>query len=104
MFGDFKGLLEKAHQMKKGMEDLQDKLRTQELESSAGGGLVEVRMSGDCRLTSIAIEDSLLNVGDKQMLQDLICAAVNDCVTKAKDAAKDEMKQLAGGLPIPSFF
>ena len=104
MFGDFKVLLEKAHQMKKGMEDLQDKLRSQEIESSAGGGMVEVRMSGDCRLKSIAIEESLLNVADKQMLQDLICAAVNDGVAKAKDAAKEEMKHLAGGLPIPSFF
>lgn len=86
------------------MEQAQTVLDTIEVEGASGGGLVKIRASAKGRIIAVAIDDSLIVPADKQMLEDLIVAAINDCRTKADAASNAEMAKLTQGLPIPPGF
>ena len=79
-------------------------LDTIEVEGTAGGGLVKVKASAKGRIIGIAIDDSLLAPGEKQMLEDLIVAAFNDAKAKADAASSAEMSKMTSGLPLPPGF
>ncbi|ABQ66429.1 YbaB/EbfC family nucleoid-associated protein [Sphingomonas histidinilytica] len=86
------------------MEQAQTVLDTIEVEGAAGGGLVKIRATAKGRILGVAIDDSLMELSEKQMLEDLITAAINDCRTKADAASNAEMAKLTQGLPIPPGF
>jgi len=86
------------------MEQAQSALDQIEVEGAAGGGLVRVRATAKGRILGVAIDDSLMDVSEKQMLEDLVAAAINDCRTKADAASNAEMQKLTQGLPIPPGF
>ena len=75
-----------------------------EVEGAAGGGLVKVRASAKGRIIGVEINESLLQPGEKQMLEDLIVAAFNDAKAKADDASNTEMSKMTSGLPLPPGF
>ena len=75
-----------------------------EVEGAAGGGLVKVRASAKGRILSVSIDDSLLVVSEKQMLEDLVAAAFNDARKKADEASSAEMSKMTSGLPLPPGF
>jgi len=75
-----------------------------EVEETAGGGLVKVKASAKGRIIGIDIDDSLLAVSEKQMLEDLIVAAFNDAKAKADAASSAEMSKMTSGLPLPPGF
>jgi DNA-binding YbaB/EbfC family protein len=75
-----------------------------EVEGAAGGGLVKVRASAKGRIIAVEIDESLLQPGEKQMLEDLIVAAFNDAKAKADDASNTEMSKMTSGLPLPPGF
>jgi DNA-binding YbaB/EbfC family protein len=75
-----------------------------EVEGAAGGGLVKVRASAKGRIIGVEIDESLLQPGEKQMLEDLIVAAFNDAKAKADDASNTEMSKMTSGLPLPPGF
>jgi DNA-binding YbaB/EbfC family protein len=75
-----------------------------EVEGAAGGGLVKVRASAKGRIIGIEIDDSLMQPGEKQMLEDLIVAALGDARTKADTASNTEMAKFSSGLPLPPGF
>ena len=75
-----------------------------EVEGAAGGGLVKVRASAKGRIIGVEIDESLLQPGEKQMLEDLIVAAFNDARAKADDASNAEMSKMTSGLPLPPGF
>jgi DNA-binding YbaB/EbfC family protein len=75
-----------------------------EVEGAAGGGLVKVRASAKGRIIGVEIDESLLQPGEKQMLEDLIVAAFNDAKAKADDASNAEMSKMTSGLPLPPGF
>ena len=79
----------------------QANLDTIEVDGQSGGGLVKVRASAKGRILGVDIDDSLLQPGEKQMLEDLIVAAFNDARAKADAASSTEMAKLSNGLPLP---
>ena len=83
------------------MAEIQQKLAQKSITGSAGGGMVNVTVNGQGELLSISIEEPLFVAEEKVMLQDLIVAATNDGLRKAKELGKEEMKQLTGGINIP---
>jgi DNA-binding YbaB/EbfC family protein len=71
------------------------------VEGQSGGGMVKVKMSGKGVVSGLDVDPSLLNAGEKEILEDLIIAALADAKGKADDAAAEQMKELTGGLPLP---
>ncbi|MFN8390088.1 MAG: YbaB/EbfC family nucleoid-associated protein [Bdellovibrionota bacterium] len=96
-------MFEQAMKLQENMSKLQEDLEHQELEASAGGGMVVVKVSGGQKILSLKIDPSVVNPNDIEMLQDLIQAAVNEAIRKSRDLMKSEMSKLTGGLPIPGF-
>ena len=100
---DFKDLLSQAQKMQEKMKDAQEALKKIEVEGISGGGVVKVMMSGDSDLKKITIEDSLFKE-PKEILEDLIVAAVNDARQKLKKRTSEEFSKLTGGLNLPEGF
>ncbi|MCJ7501256.1 YbaB/EbfC family nucleoid-associated protein [bacterium] len=97
-------LMKKAQQMKASMDRLQEELATKEVEAGAGGGMVTVRATGAQEIVSIDIDPSVIDPEEKEMLQDLVQAAVNEALRKSKDMMQEEMGKITGGLPVPDIF
>ena len=104
----FKGLANLAQTMKAATEaqsrmaELKEKLACLKVEGAAGRGLVKVVVNGQQEVLSCAIDESLLRPEDREVVEDLVVAAMNDALTKIKDATAAEMSQLAGGLDLDS--
>jgi DNA-binding YbaB/EbfC family protein len=98
---DFMGLMKQAAEMKNKMETMQAELDLIEVEGTAGGGLVVVKMTAKSELKSVLIDASLMKPDDKEVVEDLLVAAHADARRKAEATLQDKMKSLAGGLPLP---
>ncbi|MGW8246948.1 MAG: YbaB/EbfC family nucleoid-associated protein [Acidiferrobacterales bacterium] len=98
--GGLGNLMKQAQQMQENMRKAQEELAKIEVVGSAGGGLVEVTMTCRHDVRKIQIDDSLLE-DDKEMLEDLVAAAVNDAVRKIEEVTKEKMGGMMGGLNIP---
>lgn len=97
-------IMKQAQQMKASMDRLQEELALKEVEAGAGGGMVTVKATGAQEITSINIEPSVIDPDEKEMLQDLVQAAVNEALRKSREMMKEEMSKITGGLPVPDFF
>lgn len=86
------------------LQKAQEGLDKIEVEGAAGGGLVRIRASAKGRIIGVEIDESLLNPSEKQMLEDLIAAALNDARGKADAASNAEMSKMTAGLPLPPGF
>ena len=98
---DFMGLMKQAAQLQSKMQELQAELDTIEVEGTAGGGMVTVRLSAKGDLKGVRIDDSLMKPTEKEILEDLLVAAHADARRKAEAVMQDKMKALTGGLPLP---
>ena len=98
---DISNIMKQAQEMQSKMADIQADLAKKTITGSAGGGMVEVTVNGQGDVLAIKIEDALISVDEKEMLQDLITAATNDGVRKAKELSKQELGQLTGGMNLP---
>jgi DNA-binding YbaB/EbfC family protein len=98
---DFMGLMKQAAQLQSKMEALQAELDTIEVEGTAGGGLVTVKLTGKGDMKGVKIDDSLIKPGEKEILEDLLVAAHADARRKAETVMKEKMQGLTGGLPLP---
>jgi len=98
---DFMGLMKQAAQLQSKMQALQAELEQIEVEGSAGGGLVSVKLSAKGDLKGITIDDSLLKPSEKEILEDLLVAAHADARRKAEATLQEKMKAVTGGLPLP---
>ena len=94
-------MLKQAQQMQEKLTEAQSKMEEEETEGSSGGGLVTVRMTGKGTAKKISIDDSLIKVEDKEMLEDLIIAAVNDAKQKADAQMSDAMSDITSGMAMP---
>jgi len=74
------------------------------VEATAGGGMVSVKMNGNKQLISVQVDSEVFAGGDKEMLQDLIVAAVNEGVRKIEETMNSQLGNLTGGLKIPGMF
>jgi DNA-binding YbaB/EbfC family protein len=99
-----KAAQEAAQNIQSQMADAQAGLDKIEVEGIAGGGLVRIRATAKGRILGVDIDDSLLQVSEKQMLEDLVAAAINDARSKADAAGNAEMSKMSAGLPLPPGF
>jgi len=98
---DFMGLMKQAAELKSKMEALQAELDHVEVEGSAGGGLVSVKMTAKGEARGLRIDPSLIKPEEKEILEDLIVAAYGDARRKAEALLQQKMQSLTGGLPLP---
>jgi len=101
---DLEKIMQMAQNAQNELQKAQDNLDAVEVEGQSGGGLVKVRASAKGRIIAITIDDSLMKVEEKAMLEDLIAAALNDAKAKADAAAAEEMQRMSAGLPMPPGF
>ena len=93
-------LMRQAQQMQENMQKAQEELASIEVEGQSGGGMVKVRMTCKYDVRSVDIEPQLLG-DDKDMLEDLVAAAVNDANRKVERTVQEKLSSLTGGLPLP---
>ncbi|RJQ45837.1 MAG: YbaB/EbfC family nucleoid-associated protein [Gaiellales bacterium] len=94
-------MMKQVQQMQKQMEKAQEELANEEVEASAGGGMVTVKVSGDLSIKSIKLDPEAIDPEDPEMLEDMILAAVNEAMRAAQELASKKMSGLTGGLNIP---
>ena len=101
--GGLGNLMKQAQQMQENMQKMQSKIAEMEVEGASGAGLVKVVMTGKHDVKRISIDSSLL-ADDKDMLEDLVAAAVNDAVRKVETMVQEKMAAATAGLPLPPGF
>ena len=100
---DISQIMRQAQAMQAKINEAQKKLEAMEVEGSAGGGMVKVKLSGKNAMVGLSIDPSLMD-DDREILEDLVKAAHDDARRKLEDAQNEEMKGLSGGLGIlPGF-
>lgn len=101
---DLNDIMAMAQTMQTQLAEAQAGLDKIEVEGAAGGGLVKVKASAKGRIIGVTIDESLLQPSEKQMLEDLVAAALNDARAKADAASSAEMSKLTAGMPLPPGF
>lgn len=99
--GNLGSLIKQAKQLEGRLAGIGDELRSKRATGQAGGGMVELEVNGMEEVLSCKIDPSLLSTGDRELLEDLICAAANQAIGKAKQLHADAMRNLAGGISLP---
>jgi DNA-binding YbaB/EbfC family protein len=94
-------IMKQAQQFQSKIAKLQEELGDQTVEASSGGGMVTVIANGRQEIVSIEIDPEVIDPNDSEMLQDLIMAAVNDALSRAKEMVNEEMGKLTKGMNIP---
>jgi DNA-binding YbaB/EbfC family protein len=103
---DLNAMMKQVQQMQAEMGEAQEKLKSEVVEASAGGGMVKVKMSGDMRLLEVAIEPEAADPEEVEILQDMVLAAVNEALRSAQELAANRLGGIAGagglgGLGLP---
>ena len=98
---DILGLMKQAAELKSKMEAMQAELERIEVDGTAGGGLVTVRLSGKGEMKGVKIDESLIKPQEKEILEDLLVAAHANARRKAEAMVQEKMKAVTGGLPLP---
>ncbi|HQZ03045.1 MAG TPA: YbaB/EbfC family nucleoid-associated protein [Thauera sp.] len=99
MKGGIAGLMKQAQQMQENMKKMQDQLASVEVEGQAGAGMVKVQMTCKHDVRRVTIDDSVMD--DKEMLEDLVAAALNDAVRKVEATTQERMSGFTAGLNLP---
>ena len=94
-------MMKKVQEMQSKMQQMQKELESKTVEASSGGGLVSVVMNGKNQVQKIDIDPSLLNPDEKEVLEDLIKAALSQAKEKVEEMSAEEMKKITGGIPMP---
>ena len=100
MKGQLAGLMKQAQEMQENLKKAQEQIASMEVEGQAGAGMVKVIMTGRHDIKRVSIDSSLMN-DDKEMLEDLVAAAVNDAVRKVETTTQEKMSNVTSGLPLP---
>ena len=103
MKGGMEGIMKQAQQMQAEMQKAQDAVAQAQVTGESGAGLIQITMNGRHDVKNVNIDASLMEE-DKQILEDLIAAAVNDAVRKLESHSKAEMGKVTGGMGIPPGF
>jgi DNA-binding YbaB/EbfC family protein len=104
MPGNMNNMLKQVQKMQKQMEKTQAELEEREVEASAGGGAVSVKVNGKREILDVAIQPEVVDPDDIEMLQDLILAATNEALRKAEELMNKEMGKITGGMNVPGLF
>lgn len=98
------GLMKQAQQMQDNLKKAQEALAGVEVEGQSGAGLVKVVVTCRNDVKRVSIDPSMMADGDKEMLEDLIVAAMNDALRRAEQTASERMSSVTAGLPLPPGF
>jgi DNA-binding YbaB/EbfC family protein len=98
---DLGGLLQQAKQLQERLTSAQDEIASRTAEGRAGGGMVTAVVNGRLEVLRVTIDPTLLESPDREMLQDLVVAAVNEALRAVRALIAEEMHKVTGGLPIP---
>jgi DNA-binding YbaB/EbfC family protein len=100
MKGGLGNLMKQAQEMQANMQKAQEKLADMEVVGESGGGMVKVTMTGKHEVRRVVIDDSLMS-DDKDMLEDLVAAAINDATHKVESTTQEQMSSLTAGMNLP---
>ncbi len=98
---DLGGLMQAAERMQREMERVQADLGGKQVEASAGGGMVTAVVNGRLELVALRIDPAVIDPAERGMLEDLVVAAVNQALVRARELAGSEMSRVAAGLGLP---
>jgi len=99
---DFGDMMRQAQEMRDRFQLLQEELAAVTVEGSSGGGMVSVTANGSQDIVSVRIAKEIVSPDDIEVLQDLVCAAVNDALARSRDLMASEISKIAGGVLPPS--
>ncbi|MHC4876054.1 MAG: YbaB/EbfC family nucleoid-associated protein [Planctomycetota bacterium] len=99
--GDIASMMKQAKEMQGRMAEMQENLTQLRITGSSGGGMVVIETNGKQDVLGCTIDQTLIDGGDREMLEDLIVSAMNDAVNKSRAAAAEAMQEAAGGLNLP---
>jgi hypothetical protein len=102
--GNLADLMRNAGKLQETVQKATESLGQVQVEASSGGGVVSAKANGRLELLSVRIDPKLLADGDAELLEDLVTAAVNQALVKAREAAAKSLSTIAGGLPMPPGF
>lgn len=98
---NFGKMMKQAQQMQAKMAQIQEELKDETVEASAGGGMVKVTMTGAMEVRDIKIDPAAIDPDDVELLQDMVTAAVNEAVRSAQELASQRMSAVTGGMNLP---
>lgn len=98
MPGNMNNLMKQAQRMQRQMEESQKELEEQEITATAGGGAVEVTITGKKEIKAVKLSPEVVDPDDIEMLQDLVVAAVNEAIRKIEELSQESMAKITGGL------
>lgn len=101
---NMQGLLKQAQKMQKELTKLEDELNEKVYESTMGGGVIKAEVKGNMSIESITIDESLLEKDNKEDLEEMLKAALNDAFAKAVEDKEKNMNQITGGVKMPGGF
>lgn len=99
--GGMGGLMKQAQEMQAKLAKIQEDLAKKTVEATSGGGMVRVTVNGQFMLSSIKVDPAVIDPEEVEMLEDLVRAAVNEGLRRAREMASEEMSKLTGGFKIP---
>ena len=99
MKGNLAGLMQQAQKMQQEMQKAQEELANMEVTGEAGGGMVKVTMTGKHAVRRVEIDPALLD--DREMLEDIVTAAINDAVNRIASSTQERMSDMTAGIPLP---
>ncbi len=99
--GQFGNIVKQAQELQERLGKIQEEVAAKTVEASAGGGMVSAVVNGRLELVQLRVDAEVFKGGDREMLQDLVIAAVNSAIRSAQAMVADEMKKVTGGLQIP---
>ncbi len=98
---DLNAILQQARHFQERLTEIQERLGERQVSAAVGGGMVEVVMDGALRVRSVRIDPEVIDASDPAMLEDLVLAAVNEAIGRARAMGQEELRSLTGGLQIP---
>jgi DNA-binding YbaB/EbfC family protein len=101
--GGMGDILKQAQKMQQRLLEVQQELKQRVVEGSAGGGMVRVAVNGEQQVLSVKVDPQAVSPEDVELLEDMVLAAVNQALEKARQMAQEEMAKVTGGLQLPGF-
>ncbi len=102
--GNMSNMIKQAQKMQKQMQEAQEALEKKEIEVTAGGGAIAIKINGRKEILEVKIKPEVIDPDDVEMLEDLILGSVNEAIRKIDEMAADEMGKLTGGINMPGLF
>ena len=102
--GNLNAMLQQAQKMQEDMQNVQAELEEKEYTSSSGGGMVSATVSGKYEVKKLSINPDVVDSDDVEMLEDLVCAAVNSAIGEAKADSEEKLGAITGGMNLPGMF